>query len=82
MLAIENCRVIVGCGSDAYCPVLSARSIRDGRVGVQVNRYTARLLVEDAIMIIARFELIPAGSTAINKPMKKSGPEEKNMAAR
>jgi hypothetical protein len=29
-------------------PSFLARSIRDGRLGVQVNRYTARLLVGDA----------------------------------
>ena len=53
MLAPENCRVIVGCGSGAYFPSFLARDIRDGRLGVPVNRYTARLLVGDADISIA-----------------------------
>jgi hypothetical protein len=36
-------------------PSFLARDIRDGRLGVQVNRYTARLLVRDANHILARF---------------------------
>jgi hypothetical protein len=36
-------------------PSFLARDIRDGRLGVQVSRYTARLLVRDANMIIAHF---------------------------
>ena len=36
-------------------PSFLARDIRDGRLGVQVSRYTARLLVRDAKGIIARF---------------------------
>ena len=55
MLALENCRAIVRCGSGAHFSSFLARDIRDGRLGVPVNRYTARLLVEDANNIIARF---------------------------
>jgi hypothetical protein len=36
-------------------PSFLARDIRDGRLGVQVNRYTARLMVRDADIILARF---------------------------
>jgi hypothetical protein len=36
-------------------PSFLARDIRGGRLGVPVNRYTARLLVGDAKVIIARF---------------------------
>src|ERR1700738_2041331 len=55
MLALEKCRVMVGCRSGAHFPSFLARDIRDGRLGVPVNRYTARLLVRDANTIIARF---------------------------
>ena len=43
------------CGSGAYFPSFLARDIRDGRLGVPVNRYTARLLVGDADISLARF---------------------------
>ena len=54
MLALEKCRVMVVCRSGAHFPSFLARDIRDGRLGVPVNRYTARLLVRDAEGIVAR----------------------------
>src|SRR5260370_25936027 len=49
MLALENCRVIVGCVEAAHIfPSFLAGDIRVGRLGVPVNRYAARLLVGDA----------------------------------
>jgi hypothetical protein len=46
-------------------PSFLARDIRDGRLGVPVNRYTARLLVGNANGILARFG--PTASIYLHK---------------
>lgn len=51
-------------------PSFLARSIRDGRVGVQVNRYTARLVVGDADWSIPLYGL---HSPIIPPPAESAG---------